>query len=216
LGSPCSRGSIVDNSGVKLRPRGLSEHTWIGDVLDARILAEVDSSSMRRLRHVASPDEVRITREPDGETALIEYAADDIGATHLKVGPALKDMTDSEVLDRFNQMIAAMEDFRREYKHVALEVPVGQPQIEWSELASQWSARGDVLRCVIHDGGGDDGREPVIEIDDKQLSWSEFGRMLTTFAGWGMRLVIVPDDETHEKPRIRVRDPSTVKSRKEL
>jgi hypothetical protein len=185
-------------------------------VLDAWIRAEIDFPTMRRLRHVASPDEVRITREPDGETAVIEYAAGDIGATHLKIGPALEAMTDSEVLERFNEVIAAMEEARRKYKHVALEVPVGNPQIEWSKLAGQWSARGDVLRCVIHDGGGDDGREPVIEIDDRQLSWSEFGRMLTSFAGWGMRLVIVPDDETHEKPTIRVRAPNTIKSRKDL
>jgi hypothetical protein len=166
---------------------------------------------VRRLRHVASPDEVRITRAPDGETAVIEYAADNIGATHFKIGPALKGMTDAEVLERFNETIAAMDEHRRGYKHVAIEVPPGQPQIQWSELASQWCARGDVLRCTIHDGGGEDGREPVIEIDEKQLSWSEFGRMLTTFAGWGMRLVIVPDDETHERPTIRVRDPRNAK-----
>ena len=163
---------------------------------------------MRHLRHVASPDEIRITREPDGETAVLEYAAGNIGATHFKIGPALKGMTDAEVLERFNETIAAMDGYRRGYKHVAIEVPLGQPQIEWSELASQWCARGDVLRCTIHDGGGDDGCEPVIEIDDKQLSWSEFGRMLTTFAGWGMRLVVAPDDRTHQKPTIRVRDPS--------
>jgi len=168
---------------------------------------------MRHLRHVASPDEVRITREPDGETALIEYADDAIGGTHFKIGPTLTGMTDAEVLERFNEMIATMEELRRNYKHVAIEVPIGQPQIEWSDLAHQWCARGDVLRCVIHDGGGDDGREPVIEIDDKELSWTEFGQMLTTFAGWGMRLVIVPDDETHEKPTIRVRDPKKAKQK---
>jgi hypothetical protein len=165
---------------------------------------------VRRLRNVASPDEVRITRKPDGETALIEYAEEDIGATHFKIGPALTAMTDAEVLERFNETITVMDEVRRDYKHVAIEVPIGQPQIEWSDLASQWCARGDVLRCTIHDGGGDDQREPVIEIDDKQLSWSEFGRMLTTFAGWGMRLVVVPDDQTDEKPTIRVRDPSKV------
>jgi hypothetical protein len=58
------------------------------------------------LRHVASPDEVRITREPDGETAVIEYAADNVGATHFKIGPALKGMTDAEVIERFNETIA--------------------------------------------------------------------------------------------------------------
>ncbi len=165
---------------------------------------------MRHVRPVASPDEIRITREPDGETALIEYAEENIGATQFKIGPALKSMTDAQVLERFNETITAMDQARRDYKHVAVEVPIGQPQIEWSELASQWCARGDVLRCMIHDGGGEDGREPVIEIDDKKLSWPEFGRVLTTFAGWWMRLVVVPDDQTHEKPTIRVRDPSTV------
>jgi hypothetical protein len=169
---------------------------------------------MRHLRHVASLDEVRITREPDGETALIEYADDAISGTHFKLGPALHTMTDAEVLERFNDMIAAMEEVRQDYKHLAIEVPIGQPQIEWSELADQWCARGDVLRCVIHDGGGDDGREPLIEIDDKRLTWAEFGRMLTTFAGWGMRLVIVPDDETHERPTIRVRNPDKVKRKR--
>ena len=169
---------------------------------------------MRHLRHVASLDEVRITREPDGETALIEYADDAIGGTDFKLGPALRTMTDAEVLERFNDMLAAMEELRQDYKHLAIEVPIGQPQIEWSEVADQWCARGDVLRCVIHDGGGDDGREPLIEIDDRRLTWAEFGRMLTTFAGWGMRLVIVPDDETHERPTIRVRDPDKVKRKR--
>jgi hypothetical protein len=169
---------------------------------------------VRRLRYVASPDEVRITRESDGETAVIEYAEDGVGATHFKIGPALTAMTDAEILARFNETIAAMDHARRDYKHVAVELPIGQPQIEWSELASQWCTRGDVLRATIHDGGGEDGREPVIEIDDKQLSWSEFGRMLTTFAGWGMRLVIVPDDRTHEQPTIRVQDPSRAKRKR--
>lgn len=166
---------------------------------------------MRHLCHVASPDEIRITRESDGETALIEYAEENIAATHFKIGPALKSMTDAQVLERFNETIAAMDQARRGYKHVAIEVPIGQPQIEWSERASQWYARGDVLRCAIHDGGGEDGREPLIEIDEKHLSWSEFGRMLTTFAGWGIRLVMVPDDETHQRPTIRVRDPKKAK-----
>lgn len=169
---------------------------------------------MRHLRHVASPDEVRITREPDGETALIEYADETIGGTHFKLGPMLRTMTDADVLQRFNEMIEAMEEMRRSYKHVAVEVPFGEPQLKWFELGQQWCPRGGVLRCVIHDGGGDDGREPVIEVDDKELTWSEFGRMLTTYAGWGMRVVFVPDDRTHEKPTIRVGDPDKLKRKR--
>jgi hypothetical protein len=92
-----------------------------------------------------------------------------------------------------------------------VEVPIGQPQIKWFELGQQWCPRGAVLRCVIGGGGGDGGRDPVIEIDDRQLTWTEFGRMLTTYSGWGMRLVFVPDDRLHEKLRIRVRDPDKAK-----
>lgn len=60
-------------------------------------------------------------------------------------------------------------------------------------------------RCVVHDGGPDG--EPIVDIDEHELSWTEFGQLLTTHAGWGMRLVFVPDDELHEKPRINVREP---------
>jgi len=138
---------------------------------------------------------------------VIEYADEDIGPTYLRIGPGLDRMTDDEVLRVFNETIEAMNQSRRDYKHVAIEVPVGQPQIEWSDRVDQWCARGEVLRFIIHDGGGEDGREPLIEIDDKQLSWAEFGRMLTTFSGWGMRLVVVPDDRIHDRPTIRVRNP---------
>jgi hypothetical protein len=35
-----------------------------------------------------------------------------------------------------------------------------------------------------------------------------FSWLLTTYAGWGMRIIIiVPDDETHLEPRIEVREP---------
>lgn len=55
--------------------------------------------------------------------------------------------------------------------------------------------------------------EPVIHIDDHELSWREFGRLLTTHAGWGMRIVFVPDDEVHETPQIEVREPEEKRSR---
>jgi hypothetical protein len=48
---------------------------------------------------------------------------------------------------------------------------------------------------------------PVVHIDDKELSWQEFGRMLATYAGWGMRIKFVPDDSTHEEPVTEVREP---------
>jgi hypothetical protein len=31
--------------------------------------------------------------------------------------------------------------------------------------------------------------------------------MVGTFGGWGMRIEFVPDDEMHERPKLRVGDP---------
>jgi hypothetical protein len=159
---------------------------------------------MRRKRpHVASLDEVKITRH--GDEAIIEYADESVWTTHFKLGPEVQDLTDQEILERWNECVLAREQAAAEYEHVAVEIPPGKPQIEYFEGGYQWTPRGDVLRCVIHDGGADG--EPVICIDDHELSWKEFGRLLTAYAGWGMRIVFVPDDELHVTPRIEVREP---------
>lgn len=153
--------------------------------------------------YVATLDQVRITRAAD--EAVIEYAEAGVWTTHFKLGDEVHKMTDQEILDRFNEMLEASERLREEYEHVAIEIPPGKPQIEYSERGYQWTPRGDVLRCVVSDGGPDN--EPIIYIDDHELSWTEFGRLLTTYAGWGMRIVFVPDDETDLEPRIEVREP---------
>ncbi len=159
---------------------------------------------MRRKRpNVATLDEVRITLQADA--AIIEYADERIGTVHFRLGPAVQSMTDQEILDRWNECLRAQERIAAQYEHVAVEVPSGKPQIRYLERSYQWVPRGDVLRCVIDDGGPDG--EPVLHVDDHELSWEEFGRLLLTYAGWGMRIVFVPDDELHEAPRIEVREP---------
>jgi hypothetical protein len=55
-------------------------------------------------------------------------------------------------------------------------------------------ARGAVLWCAVHD----DDDQAVIEIDERELSIEEFGRLLKTYAGWGMRISFVPEDELDE------------------
>jgi hypothetical protein len=35
----------------------------------------------------------------------------------------------------------------------------------------------------------------------------EFGTLLLTHGGWGMRIVFVPDDRLDEEPEIEVREP---------
>jgi len=61
-----------------------------------------------------------------------------------------------------------------------------------------------VLRCVIHDN---EFGQTVIEIDDKELSLEEFGDLLRTYAGWGMRIELVSRDEIHRRPALEVREP---------
>ena len=157
----------------------------------------------RRRRHLASPDEVRISRE--GDDAIIEYADHRVSTTHIKIGPQLKHMSDGEVLDLFNTHLQRIEEIRLGTDDTVVEIPPGKPQIEFHEDSGQWTPRGDVLRCVIEDGGP--GGEAVICIDDHELSLQDFGRLLVTYAGWGMRILFVDEYETHLQPPIEVREP---------
>lgn len=155
---------------------------------------------MTRFRTVTL-DEVRITR--DGDYAVFNYKDPSLGGgMRLKVGPRAKKMTLGELLELHNDIVRERIMMAARYKHEAVEV-VGKPQIEYSKLTGQWETRGDVLRCVITCGDLD-AREPAFEIDDRKLSLREFGAMLLSHEGWGMRLVFVPDNELHKMPRIRV------------
>jgi len=150
---------------------------------------------------IATMHAVRIYRE--GESAIINYKNPSIGGVHLKIGPNINEMTDQDILDLHNQILSKRDKFASEYHHVAVEIPVDKPQIKYSDNSTQWVPRGDVLRCLVHD---DENRELVVEIDGHELSLKEFGRMLTTYAGWGMRIVFVPDDEITKIPDIVIED----------
>jgi nitrogen fixation protein len=156
---------------------------------------------------IARLDQVRISRE--GEDAIIEFLDAEIATTHLRIGPEVGMMTDEDILLLFNQVIAAQIRNRDELgEYVAVEVPVGSSQVErFPGTMTEWVPRGGVLRCVIEDGGGEDGTEPVIHVDDREFTLEEFGGMLLTYAGWGMRVVFVPDDELERTPKTVVREP---------
>ena len=158
---------------------------------------------MPRLRRprTATLGEVRITKER--EAAVIEFLQPGISTTHLTIGAAVARMSDQEILDLFNETIRAQGRLAASYHHVAVEIPEGHPQIRYYKEADQWVPRGDVLRCLVSEAGG----EAVIEIDGRDFSIAEFGRMLTTFAGWGMRICFVPEDELTREPEIEVREP---------
>jgi hypothetical protein len=145
------------------------------------------------------------------KAVTIEYADARIARTHISITDELRRMSDHQLLEWWNESVRGREELAAAYEHVAVEVPVGKPQIEYFDPGYHWTPRGDVLRCEIESGSEDD--LPVIHIDEHELSWQEFGRMLLTHAGWGMRIIFVPDDETHEPPRIVVREPKDTGSR---
>ena len=151
---------------------------------------------------VTTLDKVTITRE--GDTAVIDYLDPTIGGVNLTIGPSLKLMSDQEVLDCHNGILMERDRFAANYHHEALEIPPGKPQVKYFDKGDQWVPRGGVLRCVIHD---DEHLQAVIEIDDREFTLEEFGRMLTTYAGWGMRIVFVPDDDLEKEPTIVIGEP---------
>jgi len=150
----------------------------------------------------ATIDQVRITRE--GTTAIIEHADETISGVNLTIGDAIRGMSDREILDVYNDVIAAQEQSLRDWDNTVTEVPIGKPQIKLHRDSGQWVPKGEVLRCIIEDNA--EG-EAVIVIDDKELSLDEFGRLLTVYAGWGMRIAFVPEELIHEQPKVKVRNP---------
>ncbi len=62
------------------------------------------------------------------------------------------------------------------------------------------------MRCLIDDTIEGE-RMPVITIDDKELTWEEFGKVIVTYAGWGMRIEFTPEHAVHRRPRLEVREP---------
>jgi hypothetical protein len=113
-------------------------------------------------------------------------------------------MSDREILELHDECLRAQAKRAAEYKHVAVEVPLGSAQIEYVDRCDQWVPRGGVLRRLIHD---DEEHQLVVEIDEQELRLDQFGKLLTTYAGWGMRIEFVPDDEVHRRPVHEVREP---------
>ena len=156
----------------------------------------------RKERYIVRADEVTLTRE--GDYAVIQYKEADLPTTHLKLGPQVAQMSDAEIVECFNNTLRAHAQRAADYKHVAVEVPLRSPQIKYHADSDQWVPRAEVLRCLIED---DENGQLVVGVDDHELSLEEFGKLLTTRAGWGMRIEFVPDDQLHRRPVHEVREP---------
>lgn len=159
-----------------------------------------------RRPHRASPEEIKITR--DGDYAIIAYADDGVATTHLQMGSEkLAGMTDEQILEFWNDGIDARDDFMAEQEPVAIEIPMGKPQLKYEQLSDQWVPRGHVVKGVILGGDGDEVDDECVTVDGKDLTIREFVRMMSTFGGWGFRLVFVADADIHDEPVIEVREP---------
>ena len=161
-------------------------------------------STLPKKPRKASLDEVKITR--NGNTALIEYADEGQRGVNLAIGPEIEGMTDSDILEKWNLTVEAMEFSVAENKWVAIEIPPGKPQIEHHRQSGQWIPRGGVLRCIITDDEECEGAA-AIHIDDWEMTMEEFGKLLLAYNGWGMRVTFVPDDELDVEPNVEVREP---------
>jgi hypothetical protein len=152
--------------------------------------------------YIARMSEVTITK---GDTsATIEYKEKNVGSVIIEFGPDVVKMTKKEILERHNAILLTRIQMKQEHEYFAKEIPRGKPQIEFSEKCQQWVSRSDVLRCIVQYHSSGLG----IEIDDRLLNLEEFGRMLQTYEGWGMRITFVPEDEIFFDPKITVEDPN--------
>ena len=150
----------------------------------------------------ATINQVHISR--DGEYAIIEHADTAYGTTRLLLGPMLQNMSDAEVLEVFNEVIAAQDASVADPANRPVEIPRGRPQIEWLEDLQQWSARGHVLKCEVSD---DEDGNLVVHVDDKELDAEAFLQLIKPFAGWGMRITFMDESQIHEEPEVIIRDP---------
>lgn len=93
---------------------------------------------MREKRQfIASLDQVRITREDD--TAVIEYADPRVRTALLKLGSTIHTMSDQQILDRFNDRVAARQRISDAYEHVAIEIPVANRSSSTAATAASGS-----------------------------------------------------------------------------
>jgi hypothetical protein len=87
-----------------------------------------------RRPHVASPDEIKSgTRK--GDEVIIQYADPKVATMHLQMGKEKLDrMTNEELLEfSRSEHVEALDDHMRNYEYVAVEIPVGKPQVRYFE-----------------------------------------------------------------------------------
>jgi hypothetical protein len=54
---------------------------------------------------------------------------------------------------------------------------------QYHELGDQWTARGDVLRCVVVNDSPEGMDDVFISVDNRDFTVAEFTRLVGSFAG---------------------------------
>src|SRR5690606_9725690 len=103
-----------------------------------------------------------------------------------------------------NGILETINELRATTEHVAREIPVGRPQLEYSARCDQWVPRGDVVRCVVT---CDDNGWALVDIDGRGFTMEEYGKMFLTYEGWGMRLTFVAEEHVDDSPAIAICEP---------
>lgn len=152
-------------------------------------------------RYVARLDQVTIKRT--GKIAVIAYKEPGVPETHLEFAEDLRGVTDEEILESFNESLREEAGGVADYQHIAVETPIGSPQIRRNPKTNQLAIHGNVLRCVIDE---DQAGQLVIQIDDRRLKLEGFGRLLTSFMGSGVRMEFVPKHAINRRPELQVRE----------
>jgi hypothetical protein len=166
--------------------------------------------SRRKTAHPASlSEEIHVTRE--GDEVELEWADPGIPVVRFFVGrDRMEHLTDGELVEIWKEG-GATGDARPDGSYVATEIPQGRPQIERAAGMGAWVPRGTVLRCRVEGHLESESERGFVNVDGKALSLKQFGRLLSIFEGWGMRIEFVPEKELGARPQVRVQDPKTSK-----
>jgi hypothetical protein len=138
------------------------------------------------LVHARAVDFHRLLIEVDEQVAGddIDHADRRVSGARIGIGPGTAAMTHADIVETYNDILDAQCGLLHEWDKTVVEEPPGEKQIDYHENSDQWVPRGDVLRCIIDDGGPNG--EVTIHLDDQELSLAEFGRLLSVHAGWGI------------------------------
>jgi hypothetical protein len=157
----------------------------------------------KKKRKVAFPKEVKITR--DGDFAHVDFINPNYASVRTQFKPGeLTSMTDKDILKEHNEIVFSQERLIRNSR--PKEMADGCSQIKYDAKYKQWVPRSDVLRCELTSGERFD--ELIVCIDDEELSWEDFGRMLKMFMGWGMRLMFLPQGQLFDPPSVEIQKKS--------